>query len=740
MNGLSVTAKGNITLTSVDATGNDTGYGAVLDNFTAGTGGVTVSGTISDWNLFNNNATVGLGLYTLGPVTLNYIRVDNVPIGIQFPSSGNRVGSVSMNYVEVTDTVNSYGILFESNGTVTLSNIYIDNNGLGGLKIDNSFATSPKNVTLTNITSTGGAGDYGLYVRSLGAITTKYLRASGTGGRQYGIWLDNRETGATAGVTMTVNTSDYWNYSNNFTNYGLNIESNGAVSVSYYYSSNTRSGLRIENRAAGNGAVTLNNINSYNNTNEGVFIRTNGNTALSNMQVYQNGGALQNGIDIQVDGNGTVSLTNITAYSNRNHEIQVVSHRQITAKLLTVYDYTGVDTGSAVVLTTDGGGVSILDPVLKDYYGDTVWNTMPESNQTALVINASGDVVLQRVSVNSSDAGHGIQMITDGKVTLTNIFTASNFLDGLNVDAGGSISLTSVEARQNSIHGAFLVNDHPGSTGGVTVNTSIFYSNYGASPNAGLVVRTNGAVLFNQVDASNNSGFGAYVTVTDPSTASVTINKSVFTSNDGDDGLFVQNRGNITLNGVTASDNSAVSANGISLDNHLGTGTVSVLATLGANTFFYNRLHGLAILSSNAVVIINVTANENRDGTGIGVNTTTAAAGLGTVTITGVVVKLNEIAGIAINSNGSVTLSSIECISNGLGGGGSAGIDISTTGGYNVLVQNSLVSGNGKEGIRANLIAGKTLTVKKTFYMGNGRTVIGSKNLDPVSGTLIIVL
>ena len=100
---------------------------------------------------------------------------------------------------------------------------------------------------------------------------------------------------------------------------------------------------------------------------------------------------------------------------------------------------------------------------------------MPESNQTALMINARGNVVLQRVSVNSSDAGHGIQMIADGKITLTNIFTASNFLNGLNVDATKSIGLTSVEARQNSVHGAFLVNNHPGSTGGVTISTSIFF-------------------------------------------------------------------------------------------------------------------------------------------------------------------------------------------------------------------------------------------------------------------------
>ena len=156
-----------------------------------------------------------------------------------------------------------------------------------------------------------------------------------------------------------------------------------------------------------------------------------------------------------------MTLTNITAYENRHHEVYVHSHRQITAKNLSATDYTVADTGSAVVFDTDGGGVSILDPLLKDYDGAPVYNYIA-GELTSLVINASGDVILQRLNAYSSDTGHGIQLISGGKVTLTNLLVESNVMDGVNVDAVGAISLTGVTARNNNGDGAILINDYAG--------------------------------------------------------------------------------------------------------------------------------------------------------------------------------------------------------------------------------------------------------------------------------------
>ena len=130
--------------------------GRLLDNLAGGTGGITVAGATTDFNRFYQNDTIGLDILTAGAVTLNYVDAGENPVGIRFPAPGNRVGSVSMNYVSVTNNSvlsTGYGLLFESIGTVTLSNIDVRENFLGGVKIDNSFAATPKAVTLTNIYS-----------------------------------------------------------------------------------------------------------------------------------------------------------------------------------------------------------------------------------------------------------------------------------------------------------------------------------------------------------------------------------------------------------------------------------------------------------------------------------------------------------------------------------------------------------------------------------------------------------
>jgi hypothetical protein len=746
VNGLSVTAAGAISLTNVSARYNVAGHGAMLDNLAGGTGGITIMGSASNYNSFSNNDTIGLDLATQGAVGISYITADENPLGIRFPTPGNRVGNVTMNGVTVINNSTpstGYGLLFESVGTVSLTNIDVSNNLLGGVKIDNSFASTPKTVTLTDIYATGTAGDYGLYVRSKGAITAKYLQVDGNLGRQYGIWLDNDETGASGGVTISPSATGYWGYAMDMTNIGLNIESKGAVSVNGYSIYNNLAGVRIQNQAGGvgTGAVTVSNVDSYSNDQEGILIRTNGNTTLTNLDVYSNGSVAWNGIDIEVGEvtpggfSGTVTLTGLYLTENKNHEIKVVSHKQITAKDIYAYDSSGADIGSAVYFETEGG-VSILDPARKDYDGYPIYNQF-YGELDVVNINAGGDVILQRVSAYGSFSGNGIQVVTSGKVTLTNTYAESNNDLGIYIDTAGAISLTGVTAQYNGGTGAMLNNSHPGSTAGVTVATSLFYNNYGVSPNAGLMIQSNGAVLLNQVEATSNNAYGAYITIPNPSTAAVTVNKSVFNYNDAD-GLYVQNRGNITVNGITASDNWNTNTNGVTLDNSSGTGTVSVLATMGANTFFNNYQHGLAIRSSNAVVINNVTASESYIGVGIGVDTTTAAAGFGKVTITGATTNQNGGNGISINSNGLVTITSVYTLMNGLSAAGYTGIDISTTSGYSVLVQNSVVSGNGKEGIRANPGALQTLTVKNTFYMGHARWAVAN-NLVAVTGTLVVI-
>ena len=203
----------------------------------------------------------------------------------------------------------------------------------------------------------------------------------------------------------------------------------------------------------------------------------------------------------------------------------------------------------------------------------------------------------------------------------------------------------------------------------------------------------------------------------------MTINKTIANSNQGD-GIDVYTFGAITTNGITANSNgSGVTGKGMTLDNHLGSGAVSVLATLGKNTFSNNRI-GLDISTTKAVVINSVTAYSNSNGAGINVdNHWAAVAGTGTVTVTGALLQWNNREGIMITSHGVATLTGVEAISNG-SGGSSSGIRIFTNG-YSVLVQNSVSMLNYKNGIEADLgsnIVQPILTVKGCIFWNNDRS------------------
>lgn len=730
--GLYVSASGAITLTNVDAYGNVTSYGAELDNH-LGTSGITIIGTSSEWSHFYDNATTNLTVNTTGDVKMSYVSARNGVRGLNFPST---VNNVTMNYVQA-DTISGafYGIFLNARGTVSLSHIDAYDAPQGGVHIDNSYAGAAKSVTLLDIDAYGSGGFYGIYVLSWGAISLKDFDVDGADTRSQGVVLDNTLSTTSAGVTVSGVSASNMSEISNFVTQGLVITSNGPVAVNAVEISDASFGIYVTNQASGvgTGSVTITDSYISDTDNTGVYIRTNGKVTLTRVSSNSAGDpASGRGFDILVGEtpahySGTVTLTNVSALYNYGDGILVNALRQVTAKNL--YCYNSYNNGIGAHLITTGG-VSILNP------GGTTWNNISYNPGGNLLIDAGGDVVLQKLDMYHSSAGYGAQVSADGKVTITTMRASNAFYDGLEVTAGGAISVTGLEANYNTQHGAELINT--GGSGSVTIKNSTLSDNYGSTPMAGLRILTNGAVLLDTISAIDNSGYGAFITVNSPSTAAVTINKSTLNYNYGDN-LHVVNQGNIIVNGVTAS--SSYNGSGAYLENQGGTGTVSVLATLRANAFNGNESYGLFILSANTVTINKVTANDNNDYVGIYVENYDGGLGTGNVVITGAVTTHNYMQGIYISTNGSATLSSVESVSNGMNGADLDGVYLITHG-HNALIQNSVITGNGRNGVYANLGgAGLTLTVKKTFYMGNNRytPATADPNLNVVSGTLLII-
>ncbi len=177
----------------------------------------------------------------------------NAPNGIKFPVLGFPVGNVTMNYVTVNyiSAPATYALKFESNGVVTLSHINATSAAGGGIYIENSNVSLPKNVTLLDIYAPGSTGEYAIYVHSKGAISAKDLDVYDYGSRLYGVKLDNSVSGATGGVTVGIAAMTYYNNMDGPTNEGLNILSNGPVSVANVNANGTGNGITINNQGIG---------------------------------------------------------------------------------------------------------------------------------------------------------------------------------------------------------------------------------------------------------------------------------------------------------------------------------------------------------------------------------------------------------------------------------------------------------------------------------------------------------
>ncbi|MBL8090747.1 MAG: hypothetical protein JNJ43_10485, partial [Anaerolineales bacterium] len=126
----------------------------------------------------------------------------------------------------------------------------------------------------------------------------------------------------------------------------------------------------------------------------------------------------------------------------------------------------------------------------------------------------------------------------------------------------------------------------------------------------GLTVTTTGNIVLKNVQSNNNTGRGATL---DNSTGAgnVTITNSKFNNNGGAAGLTVISKGTITIKDLTANDNTNYGAN---LDNDSAT-TAKTVTLSGSNTFNANGSVGLFISSVGAITVNNISANNNSTGT-----------------------------------------------------------------------------------------------------------------------------
>jgi hypothetical protein len=344
-------------------------------------------------------------------------------------------------------------------------------------------------------------------------------------------------------------------------------------------------------------------------------------------------------------------------------------------------------------------------------------------------VETAGNIKLDKVTVNDGQNDH-VNWATygayldntsgTGSVTVTNSSFNNNEADGLRALSNGTITLKNVFANNNGYRGATL--DNTSATTAKSATISNFISN--GNGVGGLVVNSSGTVTLNNISAGNNSWIGAYVENDYFGIYPVYVNGvNNFSTNTGH-GLQVVSNGAIKVSKTTAIDNSG---DGAHLDNG-GSSGYQPITIAGFFTAIGNDGDGLEILSRGNVTAAYLTANNNGVH-GVTINNTYAGIPK-SVTIAGYNVfndnegdGFYEGNGLGIESLGSIVLYNLSASNNGRDG-----VSLYNTGcnsQYPVSIYGvNIFSGNGRNGLY--LFSHGSVTLNNVIAVENGLVSLGN--------------
>ncbi len=760
--GLQVYSLGAITVTGIVAADNANGNGVTLKNdYLGALGGITILGWGGSFS--NNGGGYGLSAYSLGSITAPHLYAwSNSSYGVLLDNH-NGIGTVTLSGYSGFGNNNGDGLIIRSARAIALNDVYGNSNNGSGVVLDNRYSGTalPQNVTLTGtshdfnnntadglridsygsisiahldtynnigfgvildncqqsvpgtcatitakpVTLTGDntfrwSGLSGLDITSKGVITINNVIASNNG--FFGVYLDNQMTGSVGTVSVT-NTPTYWpEFSFNGFD-GLKIHSNGNITV-------------IDLDALGNGTaqdplwghgVYLNNDGGTGNivlgTARAGWYNGFGENFLSGLEIYSNGtvtlsriSAGGNGIDNTIDpiyGYGvkidntnigllpkTVTLLGTNFFSdNASGGLYVTSHGAITLSNITV-DFNGHRASGGDGVNLQNYNAATPQPVTLSGV-----NELTSNYNNGLQVISKGAITISNIT--SSYNGDGAELYNDinplspQNVTLTgfNEFI-NNYNNGLEIVTYGAIVLNNITANENGLpsigdsdngFGAFLNN-----AGGLLVRpvTLNGYNGFWSNLDGGLEIHTLGAIVLNNVGADENS-FGILLDNNEPgAVGGVTINGGVYTSGNATYGMDITTKGAIL---ITVPD-AYVSGNGSygwSLNNNFS-GAVGGITLTSPNVdwafdFSNNGSYGLWAQSLGAIKFTGLDASDNGDwGARLENN---FPGSVGTITITAPVLGNNDFSGnvgtgLLVYSNRAITIGTLGANNNGLAG------------------------------------------------------------------------
>jgi hypothetical protein len=365
------------------------------------------------------------------------------------------------------------------------------------------------------------------------------------------------------------------------------------------------------------------------------------------------------------------------------------------------------------------GSVTLKNIVIN---ADNTYNLA--SQDYALYVETKGNIVLNKVEVNNAINNNGGYETPGafldntsgaGSITVSNSSFKNNEGDGLIAISNGTITLKNVYAYSNDGRGALLDNSGPTSKA-LTVSNSEFSGN----GTDGLKVFSEGTVTLNNIVASSNGQSGAEIQNNNIGFEPVYVNGMNQFNYNGDDGLFVESYGPIKVSKTTAIDNDG---NGVALENS-NTTALQPVTISGYLTAMYNDADGLNINSNGNVTAAYLTINSNL-GYGASIESFGGVSGVPkSIILTGKnIFNGNAGIGLEINSTGTITVYNMTALYNGLGGGDEIGVALDNSNNaakqYPVSVLGTnLITNNSSMGMV--ILSYGVVTLSNVTAVGNG--------------------
>ena len=663
-------------------------YGALIDN-TAGVLPVTVTkGKINVYNEFKDNNYRGIEIDSNSSISAyNVVGTDNGDTGAYYDNHTG-YGKVTVKMLvkgeaAEYDSNSEWGLYVASHGTVTLFNISASENGSAGAFVNNcdyngSICLGSGSVYIKaagNINEFNNNQLYGLYVASSGNVTLYDVEADGNG--YSGLYVKNQYANVNGKVLLKTSRNHTNSFSGNgwldpLDKYGFEVYSNNVITM---YAGNV-----IGNY--GGGAVLLNqtsaaspNIYLYEtsfeaNQGNGIWAESKGLIYLSGVESRYN--SVNSG---EIDYYGETIYEHLTPYYESDtwwfdgvagETVDIILESDEFDVLLQVFD----KDGNLIAVDDDsyGGTDAQLNfelPLSSNYYIRVSANNSGEGNYVLTLNDAAHDwTTMYRFDgayLNNS-YGSGDVLVSNSKLNDDPSFYHNNHT-GLEIISAGNVTLTSVSAMQNGEDGVNI--DNTAGFGKVSIYTKskTSTSSYSYNTKYGVYILSNNAVTVlnkrSRMYLRDNGYSGAYIDNTGGLAGSVSFSGAEVNQN-GMKGLEIYSSGSVAVYDILAVNNGT---NGVYIQNNSGAGSVSVLGSKERSNISDNGATGLAVYSNGSITVNRINAIQN-GGRGMILSN---SSGVGQVRLTDSISRLNARHGLQINSGGLVYMKNVQSMSNGEG-------------------------------------------------------------------------